>query len=306
MAVRKAFGLDRARRRGLTILETFAVLIVLVVLLVIVALSTMRVRHGHPILCKNNLKQMHACLFQYSQSYGQYFPGRWNGYDRQDAEHSPRLAPAHAREDLFPASFDANDLRGDDDLSPLFAMGYVPDIQVFNCPETTDRAEPERLDESGKPLPKGYDIMFKATEPRYMSVAEYRSRKGSGPTGQLSYEYLGEVAPSLRFRDINARFAWLAHDIDDRDLDAGKLDWVIDGDNHGTSGGYVLFIDGRVMWVLAEDWTQTIRAGHDERLMPPDAANWNWEGKLPADAVAGEWDERMGWPHPTLHLPGPK
>jgi prepilin-type processing-associated H-X9-DG protein len=301
MRICKSLGLKVARRRGVVRLEGVAALLVLLlvflVLAFIVAASTMRVGK-RPVWwgCRNNLRQVYAGLFSYSRSYEQYFPGRWNGYVLDQAQGSQQLIPAYAREDLFPPSFDVNDLRGDDDLSPLFAMGYVADIRVFNCPTTTDRAEPERLDESGKPLPKGYDIMFKATERRYTSVAEYRSRKGSGPTGQLSYEYLGEVAPSLLFRDINGQLAWLAHDIDERGLEAGKLDWVIDGDNHATGGGNVLFLDGRVEWVKAEGWTQTIRAGHDERLMAPDATNRKLE--IPPGAVPGEWDRATGWPDP--------
>jgi prepilin-type processing-associated H-X9-DG protein len=270
------------------------VISIIIILASIVVPVTMRVGGRSRVLaCKNNLKQIHAGLFSYAQTYGQRFPGQWRGDIMSGGLTSVKPFQATSP----PAGFDYDDVRGDDDLSPLFSGGYVGDIRAFNCPSTTDRANPDRKDAGGDELPQGYDIMWKATEARYTNEDEYKTRQGTGERGQLSYEYLGEVAPGIFRGDINAQLAWLAHDIDDRDLEDGKLDWEIDGDNHGTSGGNILFIDGRVEWKLAEGWTAMIRAGHDERLgyVNPDADPMTPD--IPTGADFGEWDKKLGWPN---------
>ena len=286
------------RRFGFTLVEMLVVISIIIILASIVVPVTMRIGGQSRVLsCKNNLKQVHAGLFSYSQGFGQRFPGQWRGdvLIGGSSLYKPRQVMP------LPTAYDYDNIRGDDDLSPLFSRDYVPDIRVFNCPSTTDRADPDRKDEGGSELPEGYDIMWKATEARWTNATEYKYREGTGERGQLSYEYLGEVAPGIFRGDINAQLAWVAHDIDDRDLEAGKLDWEIDGDNHGTEGGNVLFIDGRVEWKLAEGWTHLIRAGHDERLM-----YINVDGRvpdIPSDAEFGEWDDKLGWPNPVFDLP---
>jgi len=289
----------RRQRRGVTLVEVTVVLSVLLLL----ASITVPVRCTSPgptkvVSCKNNLNQIHAALFTYAQAYGQRFPGRWNGYTVKKVQDGIFSIPARLQDDLFPPDFDVNDLRGDDDLGPLYALGYAPDLRIFNCPATQHEARRKPEDDDGNPLPKGYDLMFKATERRYTSIAEYRARKGTGPTGQLSYEYPGEAAPGLHVAgDIDAERAWLAHDIDDRE---GTKDWEVDGDNHGDAGGNVLFIDGRAEWIIAADWTKTLRNGHDERLMDIDIGAR--KATIPEDAVRGEWDKQTGWPNPALDV----
>jgi prepilin-type N-terminal cleavage/methylation domain-containing protein/prepilin-type processing-associated H-X9-DG protein len=282
-------------RSGFTLVEMLVVISIIIILASIVVPVTMRVGGRSRVLaCKNNLKQVHAALFSYAQTYNQHFPGQWRGDVLIGGLMTGTLKPFQATSP--PADFDWDNVRGDDDLSPLFYGGYAADIRVFNCPSTTDRANPDRKDSGGDVLPRGYDIMWKATEARYTNASEYKLREGTGERGQLSYEYLGEIAPGIFRGDINAQLAWLAHDIDDRDLEDDKLDWEIDGDNHGTSGGNVLFIDGRVEWKLAEGWTAMIRAGHDERLAYVDPASDPMQPDIPAGADFGEWDKKLGWP----------
>jgi len=290
---------SRQRRRGLTVFEVVVVFFMLLVLAAIIVPVTMRTHNPRwTNRCRISLKQLHAALFTYSQAYDQRFPGRWNGYVNTGTPENPSFVPARLQDDLFPPDFDVNDFRGDDDLSPLYALGYAPDIRIFNCPKTEDKARDDPEDGRGNPLPKGYDLMFKATERRYTSIAEYRARKGTGPTGQLSYEYPGEAAPGLHVAgDIDAERAWLLHDIDDRE---GTKDWEVDGDNHGDAGGNVLFIDGRAEWIIAADWTKTLRNGHDERLMDIDIGAR--KATIPEDAVRGEWDKQTGWPNPALDV----
>ncbi|NQT89484.1 prepilin-type N-terminal cleavage/methylation domain-containing protein [bacterium] len=287
------------RRSGFTLVELLVVISIIIILAAIVVPVTLRVGALSRITsCKNNLKQIHAGLFTYAQSYAQRFPGREGGYVVGGVEKAPTFTPYRYVNVLFETSFDMpNDFRGDDDLSPLFSHGYVPDVRVFNCPSTGDSVNPKRKDESDTLLPKGYDLMFKATESHPIDEAEFRANAGTGPRGELSYEYLGEVAPGLHLGELNAGLAWLVHDIDDRE---DTEDWTVDGDNHGTTGGCMLFIDGRAEWIIASDWTKAVRDGHDERLANVDAGAK--EADVPEDAVRGEWDKQTGWPNPALDV----
>lgn len=139
--------------------------------------------------------------------------------------------------DYFPANRKPHPGRGDDDLSPLYNGEFCADLNVFACPGTND--SPATAD----------DLRFKRTE-----------LQPGGRPGQLSYEYLGEINPGLHFasRDINATIAWLAHDDDGKNLNT-----TIDGDNHGSAGANMLFLDGHVRWFPAEGWSAIVWRGHN-------------------------------------------
>ena len=148
-------------------------------------------------------------------------------YDTQHHGYMPSNRPPHSSD------------RGDDDLSPLVTGSYCPDLGVYRCPATEDNPQSHK------------DIRFKRSE-----------RMPDGRWGQLSYEYCGELNPGTRFaaRGINTRYAWLAHDDDGKNLNT-----VIDGDNHGSSGANMLFLDGRVDWFPAEGWSGGVWRGHNGR-----------------------------------------
>ena len=77
----------------------------------------------------------------------------------------------------------------------------------------------------------------------------------------LSYEYCGEVNPGLRYgaHNINPKIAWLCHDDDGKNANT-----VIDGDNHGTAGANMLFLDNHVEWFPAQGWRDHVMDGHME------------------------------------------
>ena len=146
-------------------------------------------------------------------------------YDTQYRGYMPANRPPH------PAD------RGDDDLSPLVTGAYCGDPGVYACPSTEDRPKTHE------------DIRFKRSQ-----------KMPDGRWGQLSYEYCGELNPGTRFaaRGINTRFAWLAHDDDGKNVNT-----AIDGDNHGTAGANMLFLDIRVEWFPAQGWSAVVWRGHN-------------------------------------------
>jgi len=145
---------------------------------------------------------------------------------------------ANQSDRYFPANWVARSGFGDDDLSPLYTGEFCQDLGVFSCPSTEDRAEDEK------------DIRYKRT-----------NKQPDGTWGQLSYEYCGEVNPGLRYGayKINTTIAWLLHDDDGKNVNT-----VIDGDNHGTSGANMLFLDNHVGWFPPEGWRDHVMDGHRE------------------------------------------
>jgi hypothetical protein len=227
------------------------VVISLITLLASLALPvTMRASAmSRQISCKGNLRQIYMGLQHYQKQWDQFFPGWWRAPD----------------EDPRPD-------RGDDDLSPLYEGHYVPDLRVFNCPSTTDQAM-DRKDplDPAVDLPMGWDIYYTRSENHPDPYADY--------PGQLSYEYCGEVEPGLAYYDVNASIAWVAHDNDD----GGLQDEFIDDDNHGSSGGNMVFLDGQARWLYPLDWRPTLWKGHNYNGGPTD----------------GEWNRVTGWPERT-------
>ena len=138
----------------------------------------------------------------------------------------------------FPANWISRPGRGDDDLSPLYTGNFCQDLGVFSCPSTEDKAEDEK------------DIRYKRSQ-----------RQPDGTWGQLSYEYCGEVNPGLRYaaHDVNTRLAWLCHDDDGKNVNT-----QIDGDNHGSAGANMLFLDCRVEWHPPQGWYRLVIDGHME------------------------------------------
>lgn len=109
---------------------------------------------------------------------------------------------------------------GDDDLSRLVTGGFIQDIRVFACPAT--RQDPQQPE----------DIRHKATE-----------------GGEMSYEYRGQYNPRLGMSGVNPSFAGVL-----ADEDGYHVNGVIDGDNHGTAGGHMAFLDAHVDWLAPERW----------------------------------------------------
>jgi len=118
----------------------------------------------------------------------------------------------------FPAGRPTRSGYGDDDLSRLFLGGYVQDIAVFACPSTEDKPEDET------------DLRHKATE-----------------GGELSYEYRGQYNPRLSMPGLNPTIAGVLGD-----EDGYNVNGIIDGDNHGTAGANMAFLDSHVEWLAPQ------------------------------------------------------
>ncbi|MFW6107379.1 MAG: type II secretion system protein [bacterium] len=230
-----------AKGRAFTLVELLVVISVITLLASITLPVTMRASaESRRVACRNNLKQVYGGL--------QYYANQWN-----------QCFPANYRRHPIPAE---EWQRGDDDLSALYDR-YVGDIRVFNCPATTDNARERDMEVDGKTVPEAWDIMYVRTE----------THPENDESGQLSYEYLGEVEPRQDMENLDTSKAWIMHDDDGM-----NVDHVVDGDNHGSLGGNMLFVDGRVLWIPAMDWTETVWAGHNEV------------------GEDGEWDKATGWP----------
>lgn len=143
---------------------------------------------------------------------------------------SLRCYAGENRELLFPCSRAGS--VSEDDLSLLYP-DYMRDIDVFRCPDSK------------------YDFPTKAEHIQYKT-----SRQGTyGEKAQLSYEYPGEYVLGLR-RRVDSLVAMLAYDDDGRGTNK-----VTDEDAHAPNGGNMSFIDGRVDWIKAKDWTWNSWAG---------------------------------------------
>ena len=114
----------------------------------------------------------------------------------------------------FPNGKPARTGYGDDDLSRLVTGKYVGDIKVFACPATED--DPETPE----------DIRYKATN-----------------GGKMSYEYRGQYNPRLAMPGFNLTVACVM-----TDEDGYHVNGIVDGDNHGTSGANMAFMDSHVEW----------------------------------------------------------
>jgi len=180
----------KGRGTGFTLIELLVVMAVIAILAGVTVPATFRVwKHGRETSCRNNLKQIATGLFMYANSWDRYFPAnrQYKGPSRP---------------------------RGYDDLSPLYGAPvlvkdktgkdkevrdscFIPDLRVFNCPSTRDRAT--------DPM----EIRFKRSEAVPAGAPPDVPRRQ-----QLSYEYCGEYNPSLQYARTDTRKAWLCHDED--------------------------------------------------------------------------------------------
>jgi len=271
---------------GFTLVEMLVVIAVIVVLAGIVLPVVMRTQVlARGTSCANNLNQIGKGLIMYATNNERYFPC------------NRLFLPKRTRDPVLEMRTD----RGFDSLSALYGVPtvvvrktssgepetltlrtttYVPEIRVFNCPSTRDRCgkvEKEnwwkeiRLKRTGMQLVGQRDTVFQSFKWQYVPPEP--------PKPQLSFEYCGEFNPSLQYSRINSRLAWLAHDEDARNENATTFQSTRDSNgrfvrldllqlyeksNHRTRGGNVLFIDGRVEWVTAINWPQTIARGIEE------------------------------------------
>jgi len=261
------------RRFAFTLVEMLVVIAVIVILAGITLPVVMRAQTiGRRTSCANNLNQIGKGLYMYANNHNRYFPCN--------------RAPAPISFWVGPPPFE----RGFDSLSILYGVPveiqqktgeaepekitvettkFVPEIRVFNCPSTRDRCGTVEESEWWK------EIRLKRTGKK-MKWDE-GSRKWNyvppdPPKPKLSYEYCGEFNPSLQYSRISTRLAWLAHDEDARNENTQSFQTTRDAthlqlyekSNHRTRGGNVLFVDGRVDWVTAIQWPQTILRGIEE------------------------------------------
>jgi hypothetical protein len=176
-------------------------------------------------------------LWMYAHGWGRYFPA-----NRPDPDETLR-----------------DKSRGYDDLSILYTGGFVRELWAFNCPGTRDHAQ------------SADELRFKRSEAVPNDAPAWVPR-----AQQLSYEYYGEMNPSLLYARTNTRLAWLAHDEDGLDEDSNWVPVVGDRYNHGTKhckrwsgdvtrgtmrGGNMLFLDVRVEWIPAEEWRKAVTDG---------------------------------------------
>ena len=119
---------------------------------------------------------------------------------------------------------------GDDDLSRLYLGSYVQNIKAFACPATEDKPKDEK------------DLRHKATE-----------------GGKMSYEYWGEYNPLLGIPRANTTLLTVL-----MDEDGYNVNGLVDGDNHGTAGGHMTFMDSHVRWLDPRAWLEArIQAGKE-------------------------------------------
>lgn len=259
--------------RGFTLVEMLVVIAVIVILAGITLPVVMRAQTiGRSTSCANNLNQIGKALYMYSHNWDRYFPCN--------------RAPGPVSFWVGPPPFE----RGFDSLSILYGVPvevlrntgeaepekttvqstkFLPEIRAFNCPSTRDRCGTIEKEDWWK------EIRYKRTGKKM--VWDQGSRKWNyetpdAPKPRLSYEYCGEFNPNLQYSRVNTRLAWLAHDEDARNENSETVqvtrdlaDLQLDAkSNHRTRGGNVLFLDGRVEWVTAINWAQTIMQGIEE------------------------------------------
>jgi len=232
---------DRAGQEpsaSFTLIELLVVIAVITILAGIILPVTLRSSaKSRQISCGNNLGQIGRGFYMYSLTFYRVFPPN--------------------RPYVPPGSRLPNPTRGDDDLSQLYNGKFIRDLRAFNCPSTTDNAQD--YPDASPPKILGEDIKFKRSD---------KDASGNLRGTQLSYEYLGEYNPGLQYGDINTRMAVVAHDDDGFNfvstiVSGAYVDqvsnFVTSGkDNHRGAGGNMLFLDGRVEWVVPLNWKQRL------------------------------------------------
>lgn len=264
-----------------TLVELLVVIAIIMILASITYPALVRAQiQSREANCRSNLKQIATGLYTYALNWDRMYI----------ANRPPELRLKKTPDPVF---------TGYDDLSPLYGVwscrigrarspkgtyyytynvvmteSYVPDVRVFNCPTTRDRAGslPNKLDWWKEICRKrtGYAMKFVWSGTAY--TIQTTPPSSQVPRPQLSYEYCGEFNPGMNIPGINTSRAWLVHDEDAVNENTENVvskgiygDVQLNKDsNHGRRGGNILFLDSHVEWVDSTNWPQRIGNGIKE------------------------------------------
>lgn len=249
----------KRRAAGFTLIELLVVIAIIAILasMLLPALSRAKDK-AQRVKCLSNTKQIGLGTQMYASDYKGHFT-----CDTRVPSYTPN----------------ARDV-GDDDLSFL-VPGYVPNCNTFICPGTQNVVNP--------------NLMLTVFNPNANKIIkDLDDNSGSkGIKHGHSFEVLGaiqQVTPGTGARSITNKvtmnFAqsfenynnknalglrpgpsgiWLLFDQDD----PGTNLVLDDQDNHGKSGGNVVYCDGHAAWVKRQDWRRQYNITRDGNLADP-------------------------------------
>lgn len=293
------------RPRGFTLLELAVVVGLAVILLSIFVpyLQTWR-EASRRIRCANNLSQLRAALWAYTESFGRVSAAEnWFPRVRYDATNQPNGYTAFTGPDDHDPFSEQSAVKPNDVTASLWLLvreGLVTDTSVFVCPSSSDSRD-LLVDAAGRTVTARQRGNFRL--PQNLSYS-YANPFGSAPDYRLidtlpgGFAMLADKNPGTQLGAIDR----IAPEDDPRTLATGN------SLNHGRAGQNVLYADGSVRWMTSPFvgiGFSTARPTAGDNIYTALEGQPIEPGRSPPGNGTGVWSRSIGpsWIHDSYLVP---